>query len=240
VRGDRTFSYVVKLSEPGQVDLGALNLPYWDPKLRSYQLAKTDLGRIDVAPNPHPKPVASTGPDAASTLDPLALKPRRALGSYREPEPPFTDGSRFWFLVFGAPVAVALSGVGFELGGRFRRRRSRALSSPERLAQDALRAAESAARGSEIAKTAAAIERALFLDIEAGTSLKARAFLKSDLKTALAEAGVPAGVIERTLTLLDACESARFTGKAGDLPPKELYAQARSLVAELSRRRKKP
>lgn len=238
VRGFRAFNYVVKLQEPGDIDLGELKVSFWDPKRRAYDVAQAALGKVTVLPNLKPKPAASATPDRAAT-EPLALKPRRKLGAFEAPPAPFTDGWRFWALLFGAPIAVALSGLGLELGGRFKRNRSRALSSPERLAQEALKAAEAAARGSEIAKTAAAAERALFLAIEAGTGIRARALLKSDLKAQLAEAGVENTTIDSALRLLDACESARFTGKAGDLPPRELHAEARKLVAELGRKRKK-
>jgi len=238
VRGFRSLSYVVKLKDAGTIDLGELKLPYWDPKRRAYAVARASLGTVEVAPGAAPKPVASAGAKMAAA-DPLALKPRRALGSYAAEPAPFTDGLRFWLLLLGAPIAVALGGLGREVGGRFVQGRARARSSPERLAQEALRAADTAARGSEIAKTAAAIERALFLAIEAGTGIRARALLKSDLKSALAEAGVGADAIQRALLLLDACESARFTGKAGEHPPKELVAQARGVVAALARKHKK-
>jgi len=239
VRGFRAFNYVVKLKDAGSIDLGELKLPYWDPKRRTYGIARASLGKIEVAPSPTPKAVASAAPDKANPADPLAQKPRRVLGSVAVQEVPFTDGLRFWLLLLGGPIAVALAGVGRELGGRFQQSRARALSSPERLAQESLRAADSAARGSEIAKTAAAIERALFLAIEAGTGIRARALLKSDLKAALANAGVSEDTTARALTLLDACESARFTGKAGEHPPKELVTQARRLVSELARKHKK-
>jgi len=239
VRGFRSLSYVVKLKDPGSIDLGELNLPYWDPKRRAYAVARYALGKVDVAPGAPPKLAASAAGGATPAADPLALKPRRALGGFAATPPPFTDGFRFWLLLFGAPIAVALGGLGREVGGRFVQGRARARSSPERLAQEALRAADTAARGSEIAKTAAAIERALFLAIEAGTGIRARALLKTDLKSALTEAGVGQDAIERALTLLDACESARFTGKAGEHPPKELVAQARGVVAALARKHKK-
>jgi len=237
VRGFRAFNFVVKLKEPGSIDLGELKLPYWDPKRRAYAVARASLGKIEVTPSLAPQPAASAPGKLASAADPLAQKPRRVLGAFAEEPAPFTDGLRFWLLILGAPLAVALGGLGREVGGRIQRSRSRSLSSPERLAQDALRAADTAARGSEIAKTAAAIERALFLAIEAGTGIRARALLKSDLKAALVEAGVGSDAIERTLLLLDACESARFTGKAGEHPPKELVSRARGVVAELARKR---
>ena len=238
VRGFRAFTYLVKMTEPGRIDLGELTLPYWDPRKRAYATARATLGKIDVAPSTKPAPVASAGAAKAQENDALALKPRHTLTPYGAAQTPFTDGLRFWYFLVGAPFAVGLSGLGFDLGGRLRRRFSSARTSPQRLAQDALRAAEVAAKGSEIAKTAAAVERSLFLAIEAGTGIRARALLKDDLKTALATAGVEAKTIERSLSLLDACEAARFTGKSADLPPKELCALARGLVGELSRKRR--
>jgi hypothetical protein len=238
VRGFRAFTYLVKMTEPGRVDLGELTLPYWDPKKRTYAVARTSLGKIDVKPNPKPAPVASADAPKADVNDALALKPRQTLAAWGAQKAPFTDGMRFWYLLLGAPLAVALSGIGLELGTRLRRRFTTARSSPLRLAQDALRSADAAAKGSEIAKTAAAVERALFLAIEAGSGIRARALLKDDLRAALVSAGTASDTVERTLALLDACEAARFTGKSGDLPPKELCARARTLIGELSRKRR--
>jgi hypothetical protein len=239
VRGFRAFTYLVKMKEPGRVDLGDLTLPYWDPRRRAYAVARANLGKIEVSPSQKPAPVTSASGSAKSDFtDVLALKPRMKLGAYSAKPEPFTDGMRFWYLLLGAPLAVALSGLGVDLGTRLRRRLSTARSSPVRLAQEALRSAEVSAKGSEIAKTAAAVERALFLAIEAGTGIRARALLKDDLRSALVAAGTDAPTVERTLELLDACEVARFTGKSPDLPPKELCARARGLLGELSRKRR--
>jgi hypothetical protein len=239
VRGFRAFTYLVKMNQPGQIDLGELTLPYWDPRKRTYVTARASLGKVEVAPSPQKAaPVASSGAAKTDPLDTLALEPRRTLAAYTPVAAPFTDSLRFWYLLLGAPVAVGLAGVGLDVGGRLRRRFSSARTSPQRLAQDSLRAAELAAKGSEIAKTAAAVERALFLAIEAGTGIRARALLKDDLKAALGNAGIEPATIERTVALLDACEAARFTGKSAELPPKELCARAHGLVGELSRKRR--
>lgn len=238
VRGFRAFTYLVKMREPGRIDLGELTLPYWDPRKRTYAVARATLGKVDVTPNPKPAPVASAAAAKPDAADPLALKPRQKLGAWSATPAPFTDGMRFWYLLLGAPFAVALSGIGLELGTRLRQRLSSARSSPQRLAQEALRSAEAAAKGSEIAKTAGAVERAVFLAIEGGTGIRARALLKEDLRATLAAAGIEPKIVERTLELLDACEAARFTGKSADLPPKELCARARDLIGELSRKRR--
>src|SRR5262249_12021599 len=122
VRGFRAFTYIVKMHDAGSVDLGALTLPYWDPRKRAYATARAELGKIEVAPNPKAAPSARASAAASANADfgdPLALKPRHTLGAAAGSSTPFTDGMRFWYLLFGAPMAVALSGLGVELGGRW-------------------------------------------------------------------------------------------------------------------------
>lgn len=235
VAGSRSFTYVVKLNEPGQVDLGELSLPYFDPKHRTYATARGALGTIEVTPNPKlaAKIAASGGP-----AGPAAPQARKALGHFERAKTPFTNDTRFWMLLFAAPIAVALCGVGLELGQRVKKLRAAARTGPERLAQDALRAAEETARGDRVAATAAQVERALFLAIEAATGIRGRGLLKGELATTLAEAGLSEETRKRALDLLDACENARFTGKSGDLPPRELLEKARGAVSELARRRR--
>jgi hypothetical protein len=236
VGGSRSFSYVVKLKEPGTVDLGELTLPYYDPKRRAYAVARAPLGSVEVTKNPQAvaKAVPSSGPVGAA-----APEARKALGGYQRPSSPFTDDARFWWLLFGAPLAVALGGAGLELSQRLKRLRAAARSGPERLAQDALRAAEEAARGTQVAATAAQVERAIFLAIEGATGIRGRGLLRGELATALADAGLSEQTRARALELLDACESARFTGKSGDYPPRELLQKARGTVNEFARRRRR-
>ena len=113
VRGFRAFTYLVKMTEPGHIDLGELTLPYWDPRKRAYATARASLGKVDVAPNPQKAaPVASAAAAKTDEPDALALKPRHTLAPYGPTAAPFTDSLRFWYLLLGAPVAVGLAGVG--------------------------------------------------------------------------------------------------------------------------------
>ena len=239
VKGLRVFTYVVKLEEPGGIDLGELTLPYFDPKRRSYAVARAALGVVTVDPNPEKK----TAPSAASALEKgsgLALPaPRRALAAFTLPAPPFTDGAGFWALLLGAPIAVVLAGSGIELGRRALARLETRRSDPDRLALDALREADEAARTGRAVETAGAVERALFRAIEAGTGLKARALLRADLESALANAGVSKDTVADTLSLLDACEALRFTEGAGPTSPKALSDKARAVASELARKRRR-
>ena len=90
VQGSRTFSYVVRMSEAGTVDLGDLTLPYYDPKRREYEIARATLGTIEVKPNPSvARANAAPKPD-----DRLAgvLRPRETLAPKPGARTPLSDG----------------------------------------------------------------------------------------------------------------------------------------------------
>jgi hypothetical protein len=244
VKGFRVFTYVVKLNEPGRIDLGDITLPFFDPKRRAYAVARAALGKVVVDPNPakalSAAPATSGGPLAA--VNGLGKLPaaRHELAAYARPASPFTDGLGFWALLFGAPLAVALSGSGIALGRRAVERLKARRTDPDRLAADALREADEAARAGRSIEAAGAIERALFRAIEAGTGLKARALLRTELEGALAAAGVAAATAESTVSLLDACEALRFTEGASEASPKALADKARAVTNDLVRRRRRP
>jgi hypothetical protein len=235
VKGYRTFNYVVKLHEPGTVDLGELTLPYFDPSKRAYATLRAKLGTVTVSPNPNAR---AEPPKDAARDKALDLEPRTTLSPYRRPPAPFTDDARFFWFLFGAPALVAMAGIGLSLGTTLKKRLTEAKTGAPRLALDALRNADEAAARDEVATTASAVERSLFLAIEASAGLRARALLREDLARALSEAGLGEELRRRTLSLLDACESARFTGKSGDLRPPELAKEARECVNDLLRARR--
>ncbi|HEX6272737.1 MAG TPA: BatD family protein, partial [Polyangiaceae bacterium] len=225
VKGLRVFSYVVKLEEPGRVDLGELTLPYFDPKRGTYAVARAALGKVEVAPNPAhaAAPGASTGSPGSIKTGAAALPAaRKALGAFALPPAPFTDGLGFWALLLAAPLAVALTGAGLELGKRAAERMRSRRTDPDRLALEALREADEAARAGRSRETAGAVERALFRAIEAGTGLKARAFLRAELDAALGAAGIEKSTVSEALALLDACETLRFTDGADQTAPRAL------------------
>ena len=242
VKGHRVFTYVVKLSEPGHIDLGELTLPYFDPKKRGYAVARVALGKVVVDPNPSKKasPASSAGGAAPSEKTNGALPvARQTLAAFARPTSPFTDGLGFWALLLAGPLMVALTGSGIALGRRALERTKARRSDPDRLAAEALREADEAARTGRAVETAGAVERALFRAIEAGTGLKARALLRSELEGALSNAGVPKTTVEGTVSLLDACEALRFTEGASNAPPKALAERARSVTIELARKRRR-
>jgi hypothetical protein len=244
VKGFRVFTYVVKLENPGLIDLGDITLPYFDPKRKSYAVARAALGKVTVDPNPakpaSPASAASAGPLAGANGSAKLPEARHELAAYARPASPFTDGLGFWALLFAAPLAVAVSGTGIVLGRRAAERLKARQTDPDRLAADALREADDAARAGRAVETAGAVERALFRAIEAGTGLKARALLRTELEGALLAAGVPSATVESTFSLLDACEALRFTEGASEATPGALAQRARAVANDLARKRRRP
>jgi hypothetical protein len=233
VKGYRTFTYVVKLNEPGVVKLGELNLPFWDPRARAYHMARADLGEVTVT--------AALGaakakaPDAPNT--PLAEvgKPRTALGAEVLPKKPATEEPWFLWLLFGAPLGVVLADGSVRLGSRLRQHWASQKNDPRVLAMQALSTArDHVAHAPEAAHHG---ERALFFAIEAATGIRARALVKDQLSRALAESKIGSDLESECARVLEACETARFTPET-DQAGRDLLRSVEHVVRGLLRHKR--
>lgn len=236
LEGHRTFTYIVKATRPGKLNLGKLTLPYFDPELGKYVLAEATLGDLLVQPaapeaNPNPaKPDAGT--ELQVKLAELAA-PRRELR-------PFTSNTHWshstWVLptMLGLPLGVAVTQVaGAQLLAAWRRRRARRASLSGQASTELGRASELLARGDRDAAVSA-IERAIFLGIENATAIKARAILRDKLTDALTAAGIEASVATRLVNLLTQLEAWRFA-REGDVV--RLLEETTKVVAALPQSR---
>ena len=133
------------------------------------------------------------------------------------------------------PLAVGATGTAVGVFRRVRERLHAKRGSPERLLAEALRAADSAAKAGLTGEAATACERSLFLAIEAGTGLKARALMQSELARELEAAGAAKETIETTLEVFAACEALRFQGQAGGASPDALVTRTRKAAQTLAR-----
>jgi hypothetical protein len=230
VQGSRTFSYVVRMSEPGSVDLGELSLPYYDAKRHEYAIARAKLGAIQVKVNPNAAKIKiEPKPD-----DRLAgvLRARDALGPLPAAHSPLSDRSGFWAALLLAPFGVVFAGGALSFSTRIRERlRVRGASLGAQLEAALREARELAARDTQA--SVAAVERALFLAIELKLNLKARAILKSELKAALVERGLPSARAEALARILEDCDALRFVGAGSGVDPHELSQRAAKNAAEM-------
>jgi BatD DUF11 like domain len=232
VQGTRTFSYVVRLTDAGKVDLGELTLPYYDPKRQKYVIARGRLGSINVKPNPNAK--AAT-PDT-KPIDRLAnvLSARDHLGPFAGMPQPLSDRPYFFGLLLLAPFGVVLAGGALSAATRAREKlRVRGTSLTAQL-DSALREAKTLAK-SDSGGAVNAAERAVFLAIELKLGLKARAILKSELARELAVRGLPSERAQALARILEDCDAVRFVGAASSVDPAELAERTEATVALLER-----
>ncbi|HYQ04214.1 MAG TPA: BatD family protein [Polyangiaceae bacterium] len=230
VQGSRTFSYVVRMTEPGKIDLGEVSLPYYDPKKHAYAVARAKLGEIEVKANPNavktklePKP-----------NDRLAgvLRARDSLGAVPTAQRPLSDHAAFWAALLLGPFGVVFAGGALSFASRTRAKlRERGASLGAQL-DAALREARELSAG-DTQGAVAAVERALFLAIELKLNLKARAVLKSELRTALVERGLSSARAEALAQVLQDCDSLRFVGAGSGIDPRELSQRAAKNITEM-------
>ncbi len=212
--GFRSFGYVVRLAPKGTVDLGTIELPYWNPRAKRYEVARTNLGTVEVTPSANapatpgtpkePPPSAEEGPFAKLPT------PRTALSAFSRPV------ERVWLPGFRFPVALVvppLLALGFLFGRetvkRTKERLAERKQSPKTLAKAALSIAKEQST-SDVKSAISGVERAVFLAIEGTSGAKARGILRDELAKELIEKGVPEDLAIRIEELLANCDVLRF------------------------------
>lgn len=217
VQGFRTFTYVVELTTPGELDLGDITLPYYDAKARAYGVARAALGKVKVTGTAKPA-AASKSPATGPQLKGLITPPAR-LGPTPSPTARYLPSrAGYWLLLFGLPLSAVLGFALSDLSKLLRQRLSARRGSLAAALDEALTQLAAVTRTGNATASAGAAERALFLAIEKATALKARGVLKADLGRTLTKAGIPPDLAERAAALLGRCDELRFAGEAVELP----------------------
>lgn len=241
IAGYRTFGYVVRLKEAGNINLGKIDLPHWDPASRKYQVASVELGSVEVLPEkqdpastPNAPSVAAVNPDQPPA-DPFADMPglRTTLGSYQPAPTPVLDGPRLYLTLGAPPLAYALVSVGAASARRIRLRRAAGAVSPARLANTALDDATRARANSDVKALCAAIERALHHALKAATDLETRGILLDELADELEEAGLTEDLATRTKTFFEEISALRYDPDASDASIDDLLRRGQTLVREI-------
>jgi len=206
--GTRTFSYVVRLHKEGNVDLGEIRLPYFDPEKKAYAVARAALGIIVVSPG------VARERDAGAEEPEVVLagmpKPRRALeGAHQQRY--LSETPIFWAAIFGSPLACALAVGAHELVRRSREKRANATPSPERVAKERRAEAEAACKGDDGGAAMGAIARAVQAAVLARTGVNLRGAALDEGADDLVEAGVGDAPARAVIAVLKTCEDARFS-----------------------------
>lgn len=233
--GKRSFDYVVRMHRAGDVDLGELRVPFWDPEQRRYDVASAKLGVVHVKPSA-PGPAASVAADQ-ETLAGLP-GPRDALEGTPPARAHLDDSRAFWLLGVGAwPVAFGIAVAGRATGRRVLRVwRARRASPASELRERVVGAVKAcAADDSRVAD--AAIARVLEAATVALAGVSVRGAIGGEVVERLERAGVERDAATSVAELLRECEAARFSPTAADVAAaRDRWARARDVLRQLEKR----
>ena len=232
--GSRTFAYVVRVHRTGDVRLGSIRIPFWDPAAGHYDVTTADLGVVTVRPSTSSRAAADLPPD------PFAMIPdvRTQMGGTRPPASHLAASrpGLFWLGLTATPLAFVLF-AGLTWAVRtVRDRAARVAASPETELRARLTAADRAARGDDARALAAATARALEAATIAYAEVNVRDARGGEAALRLVDAGVSDETARQVDALLAECEGARFSPDAPDLSEaRARWQQARSIVRALRR-----
>lgn len=232
IGGSRTFEYVVRLERAGDVDLGTLELPYFDPETKTYSIAKTPLGTVHVEPE-----AGYVSEDAAAqpTNDPLKGLPtfRKKLGAYTPVQPLVVTMPQF-VLGLAAPPLLAFLIMGLaRMRTRMKERSGTAEVQLRGKMKNAMKDAAKADKAKDPRSACAAIERAVHAALEARTGLKTRALRLDELVKEVG-AVLDAKIAEEAKQVLSQCESLRFMPTVDETEFEGLRSRAQALTKKLA------
>ncbi|MBX3191320.1 MAG: BatD family protein [Labilithrix sp.] len=224
--GTRTFSYVVRLHKPGEIDLGEVRLPYFDADKRAYGIARATLGIVTVADGV----AKDAGVEEAEPVLAAMPKERRVLeGS--TPHAYLSERPHFWMALFGSPLACAFVVSAHGLFRRARERRAAQSPSPGRIARERRAEADAACRGDDGAVAMGAVARAIEADVVARAGVNLRGATGETAIAELTDEGVAADDARAIVDVLRACEDARFSPDGVDVAAaRDAWSRARAIL----------
>lgn len=213
--GYRKFSYVVRLNEAGELDLGALAHPYFNPSA-GYETASVALGLVKAVAAvarpgaPEPALPAAAPPSPLQRIAEL-MKPRADMLGQKALRAATAPSDQRWFypLLLLGPALVVLGQFLGKFGAAVSTRQSARKGALAYQARVALEEARDLAKNGSMSAVSA-LERAVFLALEDRTGLKARAVLRGQLASKLTSQGFPSELAARAVELLEQGDTVRF------------------------------
>jgi hypothetical protein len=213
--GKRTFEFVVRMHRRGNVDLGEIALPYWNPLEKRYDVARAPLGVVHVTPS---AASSASAQDAPAEILPGMPAPRDALARTQGPRSHWDDAPVFWLVGLVAwPFAFGVAVVGRAVGRRAKGAWERRRTSPAAELRERLAEATTACDKADARSVDAAIARALEAASVAHAGVSIRGAVGSEVADRLQHAGVARATAESVADLLRECEAARFAPDEADI-----------------------
>ena len=233
--GKRSFDFVVHVKRAGTVDLGELSLPYWDPELRKYSVARAALGVLRVKPNA--AVAAQAQADAPAERLGELPPPRDALEGVKVAKKHWDDSPLFWLLgVGGGPLSFGVAVGAREAARRARQAWRLRTVSPIAELKGRLTAVRAACERSDPRAIDAAITRALEAATVVHAKVGVRGALGAEVVGRLERAGVESSLAASITGLLGECEIGRFAPEVADVgASRARAARALEFIADLGK-----
>lgn len=231
--GSRTFTYVVRVKKEGDLNLGEIRIPFWNPDSRSYGIARAQLGSVTVKPGADP--VAANDAKAVEMLPglPAPLDPSTQIekhGAY------ITDSRIFWGAWVFPPFLFAFASSISMARARWSARKREHSISPQKDLADKRAALESISSGGDSREIVAATIRYLEQAALVHAGIQIRGLVSSERQEALESASIFSEDAARYSHILDRAEQYRFSPEAPDLSTvKEAASEARALVDRIAK-----
>ncbi|MDY7228601.1 BatD family protein [Hyalangium rubrum] len=240
IQGKRVQEYLVMPQRTGTFTLPGLEFPYFDPRRREYDVARTDAVTITVEAGsgavaqqgPTPTPMQDSANEQKNVLTAGGLRPLRYQARFVAPSTPV------WQRAFFLPAVLAPVGLlfGAVLLGQVRgrlfaqteagRNKQQAKAARKRLAE----AEKLRGQGSSTAFYAE-VEKALNAFLEARLATPVVGLTREALGEKMAAANVEPARRSRVLFVLEACDMGRFGGGA-ELSERERILNEAAAVME--------
>ncbi|MEM7433849.1 MAG: BatD family protein [Myxococcota bacterium] len=211
--GVRTWEWILIADQPGKHVVPPISIPYFDPKIKKYGTATTNLVAFKAEGSAAPKPTLPSSPSVAPPRpDETQFGPIRVYSALSRGSAPLRKRAWFpWLLAF-PPFAFLLLTVAVG----FSRRRGRDRSSAEAVQRERLAAAKKALRDQDPRGFYDAVVDTLIHAVETRTNDPVRGLPNTDLRSRLAEAGFDEDLIGRVINELDGADFARFAASGVD------------------------
>ncbi len=231
--GKRVFSFIVRMKKEGDIDLGALELPFYDPQRGAYDVARTALGTVRVTRSAVPREDAPADDALAGLPAPSATKEPISPGRAR-----LTSSTGFWASLGAGPLAFVVARGAHAAATSLARRRKERDALPETVLRKKTGKIKDALASDDPTAALAAVENALLPAASLAAGIEVRGLPRDDLPAALEEGGVSGETAEEVKRLLAEQEEARFV-PGGPAPgvAQDLAARARKVIRALEKAR---
>jgi len=231
--GSRRFSYVVQPSKEGDIDLGEIAVPFYDPQSKAYDVARAVLGVIHVTPG-----AAPTAADDVKIL-PNMPPPRTAMGGTRRAEAHWAEGGGF-LAVLGMPALAFMLAVSGRRAKRTLEQRAKSRrESPLTDLKQRLRVLDEADLGAEARAIDGAVIRVLESAAVAYANVNVRGVGGEAVVGVLTRAGTSAAAAGELRDLLEACAAARFSPEGGELEQARSRSKRARVLCEKLQKQKR-